>query len=153
MSGTWGGKGSMGSKRNAWKKLAMTVAVPGVALGTLAAAAPAMASTAHPHGTPIETISGYSNGGRGNVSVQATGAFYDSGHLNVNSPGPFPTVNLNHGSLFPVHNQGSSHTNVNPFSCFATSRSTVNYSIVGGSGRYRHISGWGTATITVTGVL
>src|ERR1700679_2254595 len=122
MYGTWGGKGSMGNKRNAWKKLAMTVAVPGVALGTLAAAAPAMASTAQPHGTPIETISGYSNGGGGNVNVQATGAFYDSGHLNLNSPGPFTAVDLKHGSLFTVHNQGANQTNVSPFSCFATSK-------------------------------
>jgi hypothetical protein len=47
----------MGSKRNAWKKLAMAIAVPGVAAGTLAgfAAGPAMAATAHPHGTWART--------------------------------------------------------------------------------------------------
>ncbi len=145
----------MGNKRNAWKKLAMTVAVPGVAVGTLAgfAAGPAMAGTTHPHPSSIETIRGYGHGGSGDVNVQATGVFYDFGHLNVNTPGPHATVHLSRGSLFVFHNQGWNKTHVNPWSCFATSKTRSQYWITGGSGRYRHISGHGDATITVTGVL
>lgn len=58
-----------------WKKLAMAIAVPGMAVGTLAgvAAAPAMAATAHPRGSPIETISGWGSGPGGTVNVQASG--------------------------------------------------------------------------------
>jgi len=52
-----------------------------------------------------------------------------------------------------VHNQGHTHTSVDPWSCAATSRTTVDYNITGGTGRYWHISGHGTATITVSGVL
>jgi len=145
----------MGNKRNAWKKLAMAVAVPGVAVGTLAgvAAGPAMAATAHPHGSPIETISGGSSGSSGTVNVQASGVFHDWGYVNLNSNSPFTEVHLGHGSLWTVHNQGHTHTSVDPWSCAATSRTTVDYNITGGTGRYWHISGHGTATITVSGVL
>jgi hypothetical protein len=52
-----------------------------------------------------------------------------------------------------VHNTGHNWTSVNPFSCAVTSKSTVDYTITGGTGHYWHISGHGTATITVTGVL
>jgi hypothetical protein len=145
----------MGNKRNTWKKLAMAIAVPGVAVGTLAgvAAGPAMASTAHPHGPSIETIHGSGNGPSGNVNVWASGAFVDHGHLNVNSSGPFTEVHLSRGSLFVKHNQGWTQTHVNPWSCVVTSTNHSQYQIVGGSGHYRHISGHGDATITFTGVL
>jgi hypothetical protein len=145
----------MGSKRNAWKKLAMTIAVPGVAVGTLAgfAAGPAMAATAHPHGNPNETISGSGNGPSGTVNVQASGVFHDFGHVNLGSNSPFTEVHLSHGSLYTLHNHGHNWTSVNPFSCFAASSTTVDYTITGGSGHYWHASGHGTATVTVTGVL
>src|ERR1700753_1305770 len=119
MLGIRGGKGSMGNKRNAWKKLAMAVAVPGVAVGTLAgvAAGPPMAATAHPHGSPIETISGGSSGSSGTVNVQASGVFHDWGYVNLNSNSPFTEVHLGHGSLCPVHNQGHTSTTVSPGDC------------------------------------
>jgi hypothetical protein len=145
----------MGSNRKIWKKLAMAIAVPGVAMGTLAgvAAAPAMAGTAHPHGHPIETIRGSGNGNSGNVNVRAAGAFSDRGHLNLNSTSGFTEVYLSRGSLFTVHGKGSTTTSIRRSSCFVTSQTTTNYRIYGGTGRYRHISGSGTASITVTGVL
>ena len=145
----------MGSNRNTWKKLAMAIAVPGIAMGTLAgvAAAPAMAGTAHPQGHPIETISGSGNGNSGNVNVQASGVFSDRGHLNVNSPSRYTNVYLNRGTLFTVHGKGSTTTHIRRSSCFVTSETTTKYQIYGGTGRYRHISGSGTASITVTGVL
>ena len=145
----------MGSNRSTWKKLAMAIAVPGVALGTLAgaAAAPAMAGTSHPHGHPIETIRGSGNGNSGNVNVQASGAFFDWGHLNLNSTSRFTEVHLTRGSLFTVHGKESTTTRIGRSSCFVTSETTTNYQIYGGTGRYRHISGSGTASITVTGVL
>jgi len=144
----------MGSKRNSWKKLAMAIAVPGVAVGTLAgfAAAPAMASTTRP-GPAIKTIQGYGNGPSGNLHVWASGAFFDHGSLNVNSPGPFDQVHLSHGSLFVQHSQGWTQTHVNPWSCVTTSTNHSQYQIVGGSGQYQHVWGYGDATITFTGQL
>ncbi len=145
----------MGSKRNAWKKLAMAVAVPGVAVGTLAgfAAAPAMAGTNYPHPAQFETIRGYGQGPGGIVNVQAAGAFYDYGWLNLNSGSNSTEVHLSQGSLYTVEDQGSNRTRIQPFSCSVTSQTTVDYWILGGSGRYRHVSGQGTATITTSGVL
>jgi hypothetical protein len=146
----------MGSKRNSWKKLAMAVAVPGIAVGTLAgvAAGPAMAGTTHPHPAPwIETFHGDGNGPSGNVNIWASGAFNDHGHLNVNSSGPFTTVHLSRGSLYVKHNQGWTQTHVNPNSCWVTSTNHSQYQIVGGSGHYQHISGHGDATIGFSGVL
>jgi hypothetical protein len=141
--------------RNTVKKLAMTVAVPGMALGTLAgfAAGPAMAGTAQPHQpTQYERISGFGNGGYGEVSVQATGAFFDFGHLNVNS-GPWTTVHLSRGDLYAYDYYSNTTTNLRQATCSVTYRTNTGFEVVGGSGRYNNVQGYGSATITETGTL
>jgi hypothetical protein len=142
-------------KRNSVKRLAMAVAVPGMALGTLAgfAASPALAGTAHPHQpAQYERISGFGNGGFGEVSVQANGAFTDFGYLNVNS-GQYTTVHLSRGDLYVYEGYGYTTSNVRPETCAVTYRTNTEFIVYAGSGRYYGVHGYGSATITETGAL
>jgi hypothetical protein len=145
----------MRTKRNVVKKLAMAVAIPGVTLGALAgfAAAPAMAGTAQPNPmAQYESFHGFGNGSLGNVAVLASGAFFDSGFLNVNS-GPYTTVHLNRGNLFTYDSHGNTTSSVRRGSCAVTYRTTTVFTVLGGTGRYFGVHVLGAATITETGIL
>jgi hypothetical protein len=146
----------MGIRGRAWRKLAMAVAVPGVALGTLAGfSAPAMAGTAK-HQAPsygIEAFHAYGAGFGGNLPIYASGLFSDSGHIYLNTSGPNYTVYLHHGSLY-VHTYDhhySSH--VAWQSCNATFTDTYEYYVLGGTGRYYDVWAVGEGRTRISAVL
>lgn len=140
----------------AWKRLATAAAIPAIAIGVLAGfgAAPAMAGTAHHPVFHQETIKGQVRGTSGIVPVWASGAFYDYGTVNLNGPAAGVTgIEFSRGTLYAYHNAGTSTNHVNPWTCAFLSTNTSQYWVVGGTGRYWHAQGWGTAYITFSGVL
>lgn len=145
----------MGTTGRAWRKLAMAVAVPGVALGTLAGfSAPAMAGAAKHQSPPFgtETFHGYGAGFGGNLPIYASGLFSDNGHINL-SGGPNYTVHLHFGSLYvhTFHHHFSSH--VASQSCNATFTDTYDYHVYGGTGRYNNVMAVGEGRTRVSAVL
>jgi hypothetical protein len=151
-----GGDSSMKTKRNRARKLAMTVAIPGVTLGTVAgfAAGPAMASTAQPRQmAQYESFHGHGQGSLGRIFLVATGAFYDSGYYMDLNSSPDITVHLSRGNLFVYNGPGNTTGSVRPYDCTVTYRTTSAFTVYGGSARYRGVHGRGVATVTQTGAL
>ena len=141
----------MGTKKNAFRKLALAVAVPGVAFGTLAGvAAPAMGGTAQTVASSYERISGFSNGSGTSVGVQVTGAFNDNGSLDLSS-GTFTILNLSRGTQYVYEYGGSTTTTTHASTCSETLRTTIDLYFYGGTGAYSGLYGTGTATVTQTG--
>jgi hypothetical protein len=141
------------------KKLAMAVVVPGVAIGTFAGLglAPAMASTAqaaHHKEFKEEVIAGATGSSSGWVPVSAYGAFRDRGVINLNGPSAgFTSIWFKHGKFTVYHNAGTSKSHLNKWTCVAVDKIVSQYWVVGGTGRYNHAEGWGTAHITFSAVL
>jgi hypothetical protein len=134
------------------RKLAIAVAVPGVALGAFAGFgfAPAMASTGHPAAQHAvfreETITGAARSNNGYVPVAASGAFRDYGYANLNGRAVgITSINLGHGTFRVYHHAGKSQAYLNKKSCYVVDTVTTKYWVVGGTGRYDHAKGWGTA--------
>ena len=141
----------MGTKKNAFRKLALAVAVPGVAFGTLAAvAAPAMAGTAQTVTSSYERVSGFSNGAGTTMSVQVTGAFNDNGSADL-SNSAFIILNLSRGVQYAYEYGASTTTTTHAADCSETLRTTASLLFYSGTGPYADLDGPGTATITRTG--
>jgi len=148
----------MGIGGRTWRKLAMTVAVPGAAIGALAGfgAAPAMAGMATSHKPPPlqnEKFHGSVAGENSVVPIWASGDFSDSGVIDLNGPNPGLNVHLHHGSLFVLHYSDDPSTHIYQESCTAVYTDDSDYLITGGTGRYRHAFGSGVARIRTTAVL
>jgi hypothetical protein len=143
-------------KGRAWRRLATAIAVPGIAVGTLAGAgiAPAMAGTAHHTVYKQETIFGATRSASGIVPIQAYGAFFDRGFVNLNGPDPGrSSLVFRHGIVRVYHRPAGQSMRLNPKSCYAVFKERANYWITGGTGRYWHAKGWGVAHVTFSGVL
>lgn len=141
----------------AWRKLAMAVAVPGIALGTLAGftAAPAMASVAQPNmPVPIETFHAYGTGlPNGDVPIYAHGAFSDHGYISLGNLGSNYTMYLHQGDIY-VHTWGPSSTPaVAPQSCNVSYTQNFGYHIYNGSGSYSSLHGWGHGRLRISAVV
>jgi hypothetical protein len=143
----------MGIQKKAFRRLALAIAVPGMAAGALAgfAAAPAMASTAQPaaHYPVYERISGFSNDATSAMNVQVTGGFFDSGSVNLNLiSGLAATVSLSQGTQNVTLTPTSITTNIASNSCAGTISVTAALNVNGGTGAYAGLVGTGTATLT-----
>jgi len=147
----------MGIGGRTWRKLAMTVAVPGVAIGALAGfgAAPAMAGMATSHEPPFqnEKFHGSVAGENSVIPIWASGDFSDSGVVDLNGPNPGYHVHLQHGSLLVSYSNGVTSSHLAPESCTMEYTVTFDYTVTGGTGRYRHASGSGSARARTTMVL
>jgi len=146
----------MGIGGRTWRKLAMTVAVPGAAIGALAGfgAAPAMAGMATSHKPPLqnEKFHGSVAGENSVIPIWASGDFSDSGVIDLNGPNPGLSVHLHHGSLSVDHHDHTS-THIYRESCTAVVTVDSHYSITGGTGLYHDAFGFGVARIRTTAVL
>jgi hypothetical protein len=141
------------------RKLAMAIAVPGVALGTLAGfgVAPAMASTAqaaHHKEFKQEVIVGATGDPSGVVPVSAYGAFRDHGWIDLNGPNAGVTaIKFKHGDFRVYHDAGTAKNYFNKKTCYVATTIVSDYWVVGGTGRYKGAEGWGKAHIRFSGVL
>lgn len=147
----------MGISGRAWRRLALAVAVPGIALGTLAGftAAPAMASVAQPNTPgPIETFHAYGTGlPNGDVPMYAHGAFSDYGYISLAGLGSNYTMYLHQGDIY-VHTAGPSSTpTVAPQSCNVSYTQHFTYGITGGTGNYSNLDGFGYGRLRVSAVV
>ena len=126
----------MGIRGRAWRKLAMAVAVPGVALGTLAGfSVPAMASTAQPHVVySHETFHGFVRGISPYIPIYADGVVSDHGYLNLTGTNPGYIVHLHHGSLYVQYANSSYSSHIAQQSCNASFSDTVSDTINGEPG-------------------
>lgn len=147
----------MGIGGTAWRKLAMRVAVPGVAIGSLAGfgAAPAMAGVTTSHKPPLqnESFHGIVTGVSGFIPIWASGVVSDNGYIDLTAPNPGDSIHLHHGSLDVHHYDDSTSSYIDQRSCTAVYTDYSEYSIEGGTGRYRDAYGYGTARVRVTAVL
>ena len=141
----------------AWRKLAMKVTVPGVAIGALAGfgTAPATAGVTISHKPPPqnESFRGIVRGVSGFVPIWASGVVSDNGYIDLTAPNPGDYVHLHHGSLGVSHSGDRTKSHVDQRSCTAVYTDNSDYTIDGGTGLYRHASGHGTARVRVTAVL
>jgi hypothetical protein len=137
------------------KKLALAVAVPGMTAGALAgfAAAPAMASTAQPHAHyPIyERVSGFSNTLANSMHVQVTGGFFDNGTASLGFGGGLDVnLALSQGTQTIELFVGPQDVtfNLHPATCSGTIRVNADSEVIGGTGAYADLTGYGTTTLT-----
>jgi len=147
----------MGISGRAWRRLAMAVTVPGIALGTLAGftAAPAMASVAQPNTpVPIETFHAYGTGlPNGDVPMYARGVFSDYGYISLAGLGSHYTMYLHQGDI-TVHTAGPSSTpTVAPQSCNVSYTQNFTYDITSGTGSYSSLHGFGHGRLRVSEVV
>lgn len=134
----------------------MAITVPAVAIGAFAGfgLAPAMAGTAHHPVFREETIRGFARGDSGIVPIVAYGAFYDHGWVNLNGPDPgIAGLYFTRGVLRVYHKPVSRSQYLNSKTCYFVSKEKADYWIIGGTGRYRHATGWGVAHVSFSGVL
>jgi hypothetical protein len=126
---------------------AAAILATGVGLGTASAspAAPAAASGAEHF--YLMNASATSN----RLSLIATGVFTGAGvDISGNSS---DTVQLPGGTFKIIHSaNGPGASHANPTTCFATFSGTSPFTVSGGTGRYKHISGSGKAVITFVGI-
>lgn len=140
------------------RKLATAIAVPGMVMGAFAAtgAAPAMASTSH-HQAMLgyETFHGYGTGEYyghfGVVPLYAHGVINDHGFIDVFGPNPGDIIHLSHGNL-DVHHFDHGHEHLYPASCTVVLSVHSRYIILGGTGEYRHVHGYGHSDLEFTAV-
>jgi len=135
----------------------MAVAVPGVAIGALAGfgAAPAMAGMATSHRPPLqnEEFHGSVAGESSLIPIWASGVFSDSGVIDLNGQNLGYHVRLHDGSLLVSESNGVPSSHLAPESCTMEYTETFNYLVKGGTGRYRHALGSGSARARTTMVL
>jgi hypothetical protein len=138
--------------KRAMKRLALALAVPGMAAGALAgfAAAPALASTAQQSARPpaFERISGFSNDLSSSMNVQVTGGYFDNGSVSLGLLGGLATVSLTQGTQTVYLLPGGFTYNLHPGTCSGTIKLTAGLYILGGTGAYSGVTGTGSATLT-----
>jgi hypothetical protein len=84
------------------------------------------------------------------LTVTATGLVADHGSISLAGNATSSVIRLSGGTLKVTHAQGKSHQGISK-ACAVTFWNKGTYKVLGGTGRYAHASGHGTATITFTG--
>ena len=127
--------------------VATAVLATGVGLGT-ASASPAPAAKAGTEHFYLMSTSTTSN----NSGLIATGVFTAAG---VDVGGNSTDTARLPGGTFKIHHPGDNGgtTKVNPTTCFATYTDTTKITLSNGTGKYKGISGSGTAVVSVVAIL
>lgn len=84
------------------------------------------------------------------VPVTASGLVPDHGSISLAGNATRSVIRLSGGTLTVTHAQGKSHQGISK-ACAVSFWNKGTYKILGGTGRYAHATGHGTATITFTG--
>jgi hypothetical protein len=130
---------------------AAAVLATGVGLGTASASSAAPAAPAAASGTEhfyLMSTSTTSN----HLNLIAAGVFTGAG-IDI-SGNTVDTVRLP-GGTFKIHHSGGNGPapKVNPTTCFATFSLPSPFTVSGGTGKYKHLTGSGKAVITIVGIL
>jgi hypothetical protein len=126
---------------------ATAILATGAGLGTASASPAAPASSGIEH-FYLMTTSATSN----SSSVIAAGVFTAAG-VDISGPST-DTVQLP-GGTFKVHHPGqtSGSPKLNPATCFVTDTGTGKFTISGGTGKYKGLTGSGQVVINIVGIL
>jgi uncharacterized membrane protein len=132
------------------RKIITSAAVAATAAALLGGTGIAAAAS-HPAAAQTESFQLMSTSGSNKSSAVFYGAF-TAGGVDVSGNSNTDTVTFANGTLKLVHKITGEKEHLNPTTCLLTASGNATYTLGGGTGAYKGISGSGKATLNILGI-